>query len=114
MSNKSVVTSESFSGVVNLGKSKRLAGMRASIQKLEKKKVVNKVALSTVDQARVLIDQTISEIKLAYPEGKRNSLFKLRYASEQTIAQMTVGEVFKLLKLDDKQFKKVLVEQYKK
>jgi hypothetical protein len=114
MNDKSVVSAENFSGIVNLGKSKRLAGMRVVAQKVEKKKAINKVTLSTVEQARLLIDQTIKEIKQAYPEGKRNSLLNLRYASEQKIAKMAIGEVFKLLQLEDKKFKKVLVEGYKK
>lgn len=114
MNNKSAVVAKDFSNIVNIGSSKRLAGIRASAQKVVKKKTVNKVTLSTVEQARILIDQTIKEIKLAYPEGKRNSLFSLRYGSEHKISQMSIGEVFKLLKLEDKKFKKVLVERYKK
>ena len=113
MKDKVAATAKDFSGVVNLGKSKRLAGIRASTQKVEQRKDVNKIGLTLLEQARELIDQSIKSVKSSYPEGKRNNLFALRYVSEKKLSEMTVGEVFKLLKLEDKKFKKVLNDDYK-
>ncbi len=113
MNDKVAVSAKDFSGVVNLGKSKRLAGIRASTQKVEQRKEIKKIGLTVLEQARELIDQSIKAIKNSYPEGKKNSLFSLRYVSEKKLSEMTVGEVFKLLKLEDKKFKKVLSDDYK-
>ncbi|MDC9728593.1 MAG: hypothetical protein PSN04_04585 [Methyloprofundus sp.] len=112
MNKKSVVQVESFSGMVNLGKSKRLNEMMAANRKPVKSVEIKKKNLTELEQARCLIKQKIDEIKAAYPEGKRNSLFALRYTSEQKIAKMTIGEVFELLKLNKGQFKKSLLSAY--
>jgi len=120
MKNKTAVVAQSFSGVVSLGKSKRLSEMRAKLQRDDKKEEVTykqrvaKTELSELDTARNYLEQAITEVKSSYPEGKRNSLFALRYASEREIERMTIEEVFKLLKLDCKNFKDVLNMPYKK
>jgi len=117
MKNKVTVAAQNFPGMVDLSKSKRLSSMRERVQVVEPrvaKYKKNKIELSLLEQAQALIEQTISEIKSTYPEGKKNSLFSLRYANEKKMSVMTVGEVFKLLKLNDSDFSDVRECLYKK
>jgi len=116
MKNKSTVAVQNFSGMVSLSKSKRLSSMRDTVKAVDPQAIIykrNKGKLSLLEQARVLIEQTISEIKSTYPEGKKNSLFALRYATEKKMAEMTLGEVFKLLKLKSNEFSKIREYRYK-
>jgi len=117
MKNKSTVAVQNFSGMVDLSKSKRLASMTGATKGTERQLVhkykKNKTKLPLLEQAHLLIEQTISEIKSTYPEGKKNSLFALRYATEKKMAAMTLAEVFKLLKLNDSEFVKVREYRYK-
>jgi len=117
MKNKATVAVHNFAGMVDLSKSKRLSSMRKVVQDVEPRVIKykkKKTELSLLEQARELIEQTISEIKSTYPEGKRNSLFSLRYTNEKKMSVMTVGEVFKLLKLNDSDFSDVRECLYKK
>jgi hypothetical protein len=51
-------------------------------------------------RARQIIDDEIARIMSAYPEGRKNSLFKLRFGTLEEIRAMEVRAIFKLLKLD--------------
>jgi hypothetical protein len=46
-----------------------------------------------------LIRQVIADIKSAYPVGRQNSFFALRYASEEQLSELSLQEVFALLNI---------------
>lgn len=50
--------------------------------------------------ARQIIDDEIARIMSLFPEGRKNSLFKLRFGSLEEIRAMDIQAIFKLLKLD--------------
>jgi hypothetical protein len=51
-------------------------------------------------RARQIIDDEIARIMSFLPEGRKNSLFKLRFGTLEEIRGMDVQAIFKLLKLD--------------
>jgi hypothetical protein len=51
-------------------------------------------------RARQIIDDEIIRIMSFLPEGRKNSLFKLRFGSLEEIRAMDIQAIFKLLKLD--------------
>lgn len=51
-------------------------------------------------RARQIIDEEIARIMSFLPEGRKNSLFKLRFGTLEEIRGMDVQAIFKLLKLD--------------
>jgi hypothetical protein len=57
-------------------------------------------AVKELQQARQIIDDEIARIMSAYPEGRKNSLFKLRFGTLEEIRAMEVRAIFNLLKLD--------------
>ncbi|NOQ76362.1 MAG: hypothetical protein GQ475_00945 [Methylococcaceae bacterium] len=94
--------------VVGLGKSKRLSAMRQAIEpkvnveptKSKVKPNLNKNE-TAIQQARELITQKIAEIKAAYPQGRQNKLFALRYGSEDKLNQLSLKQLFTLLKMTE-------------
>ncbi|GFO70994.1 hypothetical protein BJAS_P0189 [Bathymodiolus japonicus methanotrophic gill symbiont] len=90
--------------LVSLGKSKRLAAMRKSQQvelekTLQSAKPFSGKKAQQISQARENIEQKIAEIKSALPAGKQSKLFALRYGSEQKIIQLSVQQLYVLLKI---------------
>ncbi|MCF7970055.1 MAG: hypothetical protein K9L22_02680 [Methylococcaceae bacterium] len=108
MTDKSRVSIQESSMVVDLGKSKRLAAMRQAIESevnigLIKPKVkpnLNKNE-TAIQQARELVAQKITEIKATYPQGRQNKLFSLRYGAEDKLSQMSLKQLFALLKVTE-------------
>jgi len=108
MTEKSRVNIQETGLVVGLGKSKRLAAMRQSIEsKVNVEPLKTKVKLSAhknetaIQQARALITQKIAEIKATYPQGRQNKLFALRYGSEDKLNQLSLKQLFSLLKMTE-------------
>ena len=108
MTEKSRVNIQETGLVVGLGKSKRLAAMRQSIEsKVNVEPLKTKVKPSAhknetaIQQARVLITQKIAEIKATYPQGRQNKLFALRYGSEDNLNQLSLKQLFTLLKMTE-------------
>jgi hypothetical protein len=56
--------------------------------------------LDELQRARQIIDDEISRIMSFFPEGRKKSLFKLRFGTVEEIKSMDVQAIFKLLKLD--------------
>ena len=108
MTEKSRVNIQETGLVVGLGKSKRLAAMRQSIEsKVNVEPLKTKVKPSAhknetaIQQARALITQKIAEIKATYPQGRQNKLFALRYGSEDKLNQLSLKQLFTLLKVTE-------------
>jgi len=108
MTEKSRVNIQEASLVVGLGKSKRLAAMRQAIEsKVNVEPLKTKVKLSAhknetaIQQARELITQKIAEIKATYPQGRQNKLFALRYGSEDKLNELSLKQLFSLLKMTE-------------
>jgi len=104
------VSVQSFDGIVQLGKSKRLSAMRSDLPAKVSKPITVKAEkkLTELEHARLLIEQKIQAIKASYPKGKCHKLFVLRYTSEEKLQQMNIGEVLGLLHLERDKFKRVL------
>ncbi len=108
MTDKSRVSIQEAGFLVELGKSKRLAAMRLSKElKVDSKPIKAKVKPNlnqnemAVRQARELILQKIAEIKAAYPKGRQNKLFALRYGTEDKLNQLSLKQLFTLLKITE-------------
>lgn len=106
MTNTQKTVAQGAESLINLGKSKRLAAMRESIDmRVDKEKVVAQKHFGAknkereIYQARIAIQQSIAEIKASYPQGRQNKLFALRYGSEEKINQMGLQQLFTLLKI---------------
>ncbi|MGJ0483482.1 MAG: hypothetical protein ACR65R_02975 [Methylomicrobium sp.] len=56
--------------------------------------------LRELQKARQIIDEEIGRIMSLFPEGRKNSLFKLRFGTLEEIRAKEVRAIFKLLKLD--------------
>jgi len=52
--------------------------------------------------ARELIDRRITELTSRLPEGKKNTLFRLRYGTVDGIKSMVISEAFRRLAIDGK------------
>lgn len=99
--------------LVDPAKSRRLREMRganhAGIQdqpermavtvELENRFELPHEVLRELQKARQIIDQEIARIMSLFPEGRKNSLFKLRFGTLDEIRAMEVRAIFKLLKL---------------
>mgnify|MGYP000046392715 CR=1 FL=1 len=108
MTEKSRVNVQEAGLVVGLGKSKRLAAMRQAIEpKINAEPIESKVKPNlnknetAIQQARELITQKIAEIKATYPKGRQNKLFTLRYGSEDKLNQLSLKQLFTLLKMTE-------------
>lgn len=103
MLDKQKVEVKNSKTLIGLGKSKRLADMRQSVEQHAAKKSAgrnhegNKGQLTQQAQARDLVRLKIAEIKSSYPQGMQGKLFALRYGSEENINQMGLQQLFKLL-----------------
>ena len=89
---------------ISLGKSKRLAAMRQSVEmRVDKEVSQQKPATNKKDRetqlARLAISKRITEIKATYSPGMQNKLFALRYGSEEKIEQMSLKQLFVLLNI---------------
>ncbi|BCG63296.1 MAG: hypothetical protein methR_P0995 [Methyloprofundus sp.] len=115
MKNTQKKSAVSVGSLVGLGNSKRLAAMRKSIKapvesepfKGESKKRLNNEERD-IKQARQLVKQVIADIKSKYPAGQQNSFFALRYTSEEQLNQLSLQEVFELLKISQVLPKKIM------
>ncbi len=108
MANKSRVSVQEADLVVGLGNSKRLAAMRQTIESkvnVEPFKTKVKPALNNnetaIQQARELIVRKITAIKATYPQGRQNKLFALRYGAEDKLNQLSLKQLFALLKMTE-------------
>lgn len=106
MTNTQKTVAQGAESLINLGKSKRLAAMRESINmRVDKEKVVAQKHFGAknkereIYQARIAIQKSITEIKATYSQGRQNKLFALRYGSEEKINQMGLQQLFTLLKI---------------
>jgi hypothetical protein len=110
LNEESVIISENTL-LVPLVKSKKLAAIRKQSQAqqtLEKNPVQN-AEIPTSGQnieisgllkaAREQIDARINEIMAAYPPGKKNKMFSLRYGSPESIKLMAMKAIFSHLGL---------------
>ena len=121
MQEKQRVSAESTQSIIELGKSKRLAAMRQSVEMcIDKETFQPKLKPSDnkqerqIQQARVVIAQSIAKIKETFPQGKQNKLFALRYGSEEKINQMTLKKLYKLLNISQLVAKEIAGEKYEK
>jgi hypothetical protein len=106
MTNTQKTVAQGAESLINLGRSKRLAAMRESINmRVDKEKVVAQKHFGAknkereIYQARIAIQKSITEIKATYSQGRQNKLFALRYGSEEKINQMGLQQLFTLLKI---------------
>ena len=119
MQEKPRVSAQSTESRIDLGKSKRLAAMRESVDiKIEKEfsqpkqKPGGSKKERQIKQARDAIAQRIGTIKATYPQGMQNKLFALRYGSEEKINQMSLKKIFKLLKISQEPAKEIAGVKY--
>jgi len=108
MADKSRASIQEAGLVVSLGKSKRLAAMRQSMEpKVNVEPIKSKVKPNlnknetAIQQARELITQKIAGLKATYPQGRQNKLFALRYGTEDKLNQLSLKQLFTLLKVTD-------------
>jgi len=108
MTNKSRVSIQEAGLLVGLAKSKRLAAMCPDKEiKVDIQPMKSRVKPDfdrnerAVRQARELIMQKIAEIKAAYPQGRQNKLFALRYGTEDKLNQLSLKQLFTLLKITE-------------
>jgi len=105
MKGKQKVTVKTNETLVSLGNSKRLTAMRQSIVETAQLDLSknNKTVLNKTEQgipfAQALIRKKIAAIKSSYPPGKQKKFFALRYASEEELKQMSLQDLFSLLKI---------------
>ena len=119
MQEKPRVSAESTQLRIDLGKSKRLAAMRESVEvRIDKQIFQPKQKPSgsnkerQIKQAREVIAQSIVTIKATYPQAMQNKLFALRYGSEEKINQMSLKKLFKLLKISQELAKEIAGVKY--
>lgn len=109
--------------LVARGKSSRLdairkkAGLAGKPTDLEEKqsqlvigKGLNQATKEALQQASVLIEDKLNTLMAAYPTGKKNAFFKIKYGVEiEKVKEMSVQDIFKLLKLENKKIKHFLM-----
>ncbi len=67
---------------------------------------VDQITKEALQQAQLIIETKIDSIINAYPTGKKNTFFKLKYAvSVDKLQQMLLDDIFKKLELDSKSIK---------
>ena len=64
----------------------------------------------TLNAAKALIDARLVEIMQQYPEGRKQSLFKLRYGSVEQMYNMDLKAAMQLLNIDAKHLNLRLIE----
>jgi len=116
---KATIRTENSHLLVTAGKSSRLDAIRKKAEKKisgsevnEKPKHqifvpgTNQVIKQALQQAQLIIDTRIQSILKAYPAGKKNTFFKLKYAvSAETLKKQLINDIFKKLELDTKKIK---------
>jgi hypothetical protein len=96
---------------VLVGQSKKLAALVNKKTEPKSLKPVSE-AEQTLNEVNALIDQRIADIMQQYPEGKKQSLFKLRYGcSVDTVKTMELNAALKLLEIDTKHLNLRLLEK---
>ena len=104
MQEKPGLTVQSTEVRMSLGKSKRLAAMRRSVEKRvdeggSQQRPGTFKKDGEIQQARLAIRQRIAEIKATYPHGMQNKLFALRYGADEKIEQLSLKQLFVLLNI---------------
>jgi len=117
MQDKQRVKVLSTESKVSLGKSKRLAAMRQSVEKCNVQqetwlKLKGGKTECPEQQARDVIKERVDQIKANYPQGMQNKLFALRYGSEEKISQMSLQQLFSLLGINQVLAKKIAGLKY--
>lgn len=115
MSKKEKITEAIKSNqLISAGQSSRLAAMSRKVQASTKtlqqfNSDVKPDVKTALQQANKLVEQKMGFILNAYPVGKKNSFFKLKYGlSISQINEIEIKKVFTLLKLNATgQFKKI-------
>ena len=117
MQKKSRAVVQSTESIISLGKSKRLAAMRKP-QEIYLESMPHQLkpfACKRAEQislARKLITQNIVKIKSTYPLGKQNKLFDLRYGPEQKINQLSLQQLYTLLRISQELAKEIREVKY--
>ena len=100
---------------VLVGQSKKLAALVNKQSEPSKAEPIKQLRLSeseqTLNELKALIDKRIAEIMQQYPEGKKQSLFNLRYGSVEKIHAMELNAALKLLDIDSKHLNLRLLEK---
>ncbi len=110
MQEKKRVNVRSTESIISLGKSKRLAAMRESVEigldkDLSRKR--NQPLFSgdkqekALQQAREAVRQSIAKIKATYRQSMQNRLFALRFGTDEEINQMTLEKLFNILNINE-------------
>ncbi len=110
MQEKRRVKSSGTEPIISLGRSKRLARIRKSVEvegSLDKDFPENGGCTadrgkSELQQAREIIRQSIAKIKAGYRQGMQNRLFALRFGADEEINQMTLEKLFKMLNINQR------------
>jgi len=111
---KQISKSENSPLLVAAGKSSRLeaikqkAGLKIAAPNTEKKlkksvfvSGLNPATKDALQQAKVMVDERMESIINAYPDGKKNTFFKLKYGVKvDKVKGMLIADIFKLLMLD--------------
>jgi hypothetical protein len=101
--NRTKVSVSEHRVLVDLNKSKKLAALANKTTVVLPPTVKTQTAGLqteldiTLQQARQQIDARIQEIMSSLPEGKRNTLFKLRFGSVAAIQALEINTAFKKL-----------------
>ncbi len=109
---KNYAQSESTGSVIALGKSKRLAALRKSVEvgveaRLPQHKPGANKKDNQVVMARIVIRERVADIKATYPQGMQNKLFALRYGSDEKINQMSLQKLYILLGIKQRLAKEI-------
>jgi len=101
------------------GKSSRLdairkkSGLEPKLSALEEKQNkhvmvdgLNQMTKEALQQATALIEGEINVLMAAYPAGKKTTFFKIKHGADiDKVKNMSVQDIFKLLKLESKKIK---------
>ncbi|NOS87570.1 MAG: hypothetical protein HOP34_03345 [Methylococcaceae bacterium] len=92
--------------LVPLAKSKKLAALRHSSQPPDVQKPAPSPRVphgrglhDSMAAAKIQVDARIAEIIAAYPQGKQQKLFALRYGTPESLRQMPFAAVFARLQI---------------
>jgi len=111
---KQISKSENSPLLVAAGKSSRLeaikqkAGLKGATTNVDKKLKksvfilgLNPVTRDALQQATVMVDERMESIINGYPDGKKNTFFKLKYGVKvDKVKGLLIADIFKLLILD--------------
>ncbi len=122
---KQISKSENSPLLVASGKSSRLEAIKKKAglivaentnKKLKKSVFVSGLNPATRDalqQVTVMVDERMESIINSYPDGKKNTFFKLKYGVKvDKVKGLLIADIFKLLMLDANSIKQyVLIEK---